>query len=57
MIKPSQFEIKRELADDDGRLTLAGELDIATVPLLKQEAQALLAQSAKHPLSDDHGLP
>jgi anti-sigma B factor antagonist len=52
MIKPTQFDIESELVDGSGRLTVAGELDIATVPLLKQEAYALLARAARDLLID-----
>lgn len=48
MIMRSQFAIESELVEDSGRLTVVGELDIATVPRLRQAAQGLLARAAGH---------
>lgn len=46
MFLPSQFEINSELTPNGARMSVNGELDLATVPALRQEAQALLKQGA-----------
>lgn len=46
------FEIHSELEADIGRLTLVGELDIATVPQLEKGAQAMLASRARKLIID-----
>jgi anti-sigma B factor antagonist len=47
-----EFEIRSELGQGTARLTLSGELDLATVPRLRAETQALLEQSARHLIID-----
>src|SRR5258707_13363609 len=51
-IMQPEFEIHSELGQGTARLTLSGELDLATVPRLRAEAQALLDQSARHLIID-----
>jgi anti-sigma B factor antagonist len=48
MIKPSPFEIRSELTQNTARLTVIGELDIATVPRLQEEVHALLERAGEH---------
>jgi anti-sigma B factor antagonist len=52
MIMPPQFEIQSEMAQGTGRLVVSGELDLATVPRLSAEADALLGQSPRHLILD-----
>jgi anti-anti-sigma factor len=56
MFEPSPFEIESELVGGTARVTVAGELDIATVPRLDEEANALLGRSAQRLLIDLRGL-
>jgi anti-sigma B factor antagonist len=51
-IMQPDFEIHSELDRGTARLTLSGELDLATVPILRAEAQAMLEQSARHLIID-----
>jgi anti-sigma B factor antagonist len=46
VIHASSFKIHSELDGGDARLTLAGELDMATVPRVEQAVGALLEQGA-----------
>ncbi len=43
---PSQFELQSELAAGRATVRVNGELDLATVPTLRGETQALLQQGA-----------
>jgi len=52
VIRPSQFEIHTQLEDGTGRLTVVGELDLATVGDLQDRAQSLLEQSASRLILD-----
>ncbi len=52
MITPPQFEIDSELSDGTARLVVSGELDLATVPRLRAEAEAVLERSARHLVFD-----
>jgi anti-anti-sigma factor len=56
MIESPQFEIESELVDGTARVTVAGELDIATVPRLDKQARALLAHDAQRLVIDLSGL-
>jgi anti-sigma B factor antagonist len=56
MLEPPRFEIESELVEGTARLTVVGELDIATVPRLDQEANALLRRSAQRLLIDLSGV-
>lgn len=47
MVKPSHFEIHSDVQDDAGRLSLVGELDLATVPQLEDHVRALLARAVR----------
>lgn len=47
-----EFEIHSELGQGTARLTLSGELDLATVPRLRAEAQTMLERSARHIIID-----
>jgi anti-sigma B factor antagonist len=47
MVRPSSFEIRSECDTDSGRLTVSGELDIATRPELEEAVGALLARGAR----------
>jgi anti-anti-sigma factor len=55
MITPPEFEIRRELTDGTARLTVSGELDLATVPQLKAEVQTAL-RTTQRLLIDLSGL-
>jgi anti-sigma B factor antagonist len=44
MVRPSQFETQSELELDSGRLTLTGELDIATLPRAEDAVRAMLGR-------------
>jgi anti-sigma B factor antagonist len=46
------LKIESELEDGRGRLTLAGELDIATVPRLQEAVEALLAHEPRELVVD-----
>ncbi len=52
MITPPQFEIHSELSQGTARLSVSGELDLATVPLLMTEAQLALDRAARHLILD-----
>lgn len=52
MIQASPFEIRSEVDADTGRLTLAGELDIATTPQVEDEARMILAQRVRRLILD-----
>ena len=56
MIQASPFEIRSEVNDGDGRLTLSGELDIATAPQVEEAALALLEQRVRTLVIDLSGL-
>ena len=43
---PSQFELHSELAAEHARVSINGELDLATVPSLREETQVLLRRGA-----------
>lgn len=46
MIRASPFEIRSELNGDEARLTLAGELDIASVQRLDEAVESAISQRA-----------
>jgi anti-sigma B factor antagonist len=48
MIRPVPFEIQGETVRGVERLTVIGELDIATVPELRARAHAVIAQSTQN---------
>jgi anti-anti-sigma factor len=52
MVERSLFEVHSELWADTGRLTVAGELDIATAPQLEKEVRAMLGQAVGHLIID-----
>jgi anti-anti-sigma factor len=52
VIRPTQFEVQSELDDGTGRLTVIGELDLATAPQLQEKAQALVGRSAHEVIID-----
>lgn len=54
VIKPSPFEIHSECEAGTGRLTVVGELDMATVPQLEAKVHAMLAREV-HALIIDLG--
>jgi anti-sigma B factor antagonist len=56
VIRASPFEIHTELRGDSARLTLAGELDMATAPRLDEAVAAVLAQGARRVIVDLGGL-
>jgi anti-sigma B factor antagonist len=56
VIQASPFEIHTELRGDDARLTLAGELDMATAPRLDEAVASVLAQGALSVIVDLSGL-
>jgi anti-anti-sigma factor len=47
VIRASPFEIHSELQGDTARLTLTGELDIATVQRLEEAVDAVLSKGAR----------
>jgi anti-anti-sigma factor len=52
VIRASPFEIHSELKGDEARLTLTGELDIASVQRLEEAVQSALAQGARAVIVD-----
>jgi anti-sigma B factor antagonist len=46
MFMPSNFELDSERNAERARVSVNGELDLATVPTLRQETHALLQQGA-----------
>jgi anti-sigma B factor antagonist len=52
MQMPSQFEMHAELAAGTARVSVVGELDIATVPRLEEQAQTLLGEGAQRLIVD-----
>jgi anti-sigma B factor antagonist len=46
VIHASPFEIRSELKAGNARVTLSGELDLATVPRVQEAVEALLGQGA-----------
>jgi anti-sigma B factor antagonist len=48
MVRPTQFKIEHEPLPEHGhRLSVSGELDLATAPQLEQQAKTLLADGAR----------
>lgn len=56
MVEPGSFAIDSQLQADTARLTVLGELDIATVAQLEREVGAMLARAARHLIIDLRGL-
>jgi anti-sigma B factor antagonist len=56
MAKPSSFAVDSEVRADTARLTVAGELDIATVGQLEAEVEAVLASGVRDLILDLSGL-
>jgi anti-sigma B factor antagonist len=56
VIRASPFEIHTELTGDAARLTLAGELDMATAPRLEEAVAGVLAKGARDVIVDLSGL-
>jgi anti-sigma B factor antagonist len=52
VIRASPFEIRSELEGEQARLTLSGELDIATVPRVEEAVASVLARGARRVLVD-----
>jgi anti-anti-sigma factor len=52
VIRASRFEIQSETQGDTARLTVSGELDIATVPRLEEAVATALAQGARSLIVD-----
>jgi anti-anti-sigma factor len=52
VIRASPFEINSELKGDEARLTLVGELDIATVQRLEEAVENVLSQGARTVIVD-----
>jgi anti-sigma B factor antagonist len=50
------FEIDSACEDETGRLTLSGELDLATVPRVQEAVDELLARGVGHLVVDLGGL-
>jgi anti-sigma B factor antagonist len=55
-VKASPFEIGSERQAGTGRLTLIGELDLATVPRVEQAVQELLVADVQRLIVDLSGL-
>lgn len=47
MVKPASFDVRSECEADTGRLTVVGELDIATTPQLEEAARATIARGLR----------
>jgi anti-sigma B factor antagonist len=47
MVNPASFEIRSEFEAGTGRLTVVGELDIATKPQLQEAARAAIARGVR----------
>jgi anti-anti-sigma factor len=48
MVRPTRFKIKHQSLPEQGhRLSVSGELDLATTPLLEQQARTLVADGAR----------
>lgn len=47
MAEPASFEVRSEFEAGTGRLTVIGELDIATKPRLEEAAHAMIARGAR----------
>jgi anti-anti-sigma factor len=56
VIRASPFEIHSELQGDNARLTLSGELDLATVPRVEEAVASVLAKGASRVVVDLSGL-
>jgi anti-anti-sigma factor len=56
VIRASPFEIRSELEGDEARLTLSGELDLATVPRAEEAVASVLARGARRVVVDLSGL-
>ena len=52
MVDPAPFEVRSEFETDTARLTVVGELDIATTPQLEEAARAPIARGV-HELTID----
>ena len=52
MIRASRFEIRSELEGDTARLTVTGEIDIATAPRVEEAIATVLAQGASAVIVD-----
>jgi anti-sigma B factor antagonist len=55
-VTPMPFEISSEREAGTGRLTLVGELDLATVPLVQEAVDELLARAVSRLVIDLSGL-
>ncbi len=47
MVEPAPFEVRSEFEADTSRLTVVGELDIATKPQLEEAAHAAIARGGR----------
>jgi anti-sigma B factor antagonist len=56
MAEPSSLKIERDVQANAVRLSPLGELDLATVPQLEQEVQAMLARDLRDVVIDLGGL-
>ena len=52
MIRASPFEIHSVLEGEEARLTLSGELDLATVPRVEEAVASVLARGARRIVVD-----
>jgi anti-sigma B factor antagonist len=52
VIRASRFELHSEILRDAARLTITGELDIATVPRVEEAVETVLAQGASDVIVD-----
>jgi len=52
VIRASRFEIRSELEGDTARLTVTGEIDIATAPRVEEAIATVLAQGASAVIVD-----
>jgi anti-sigma B factor antagonist len=56
VIQAAPFELHSELGADGGRITVSGELDIASVPQVEEAVQSLLAKRARRLVIDLIGM-
>ena len=47
MVEPASFEVRSEFEAGTGRLTVVGELDIATTPQLEEAARTAIARGVR----------
>lgn len=56
MVKPSKFEIAVEVASSEGRVAIAGDLDMSTSPRLGRAVKTALRRGARRIIVDLHNV-